>query len=157
MLYCPFFSLPLSVQKDESLKTAREDLDRCQAELCAQREAFQKSYAQLRATLEEREAALKEKEDSNYLLRKDLLEVMTQFNQEKMAMEKRAQEQRARGQEMERALAEKAEEIARSAEDVVGRIITYKLPSKHPFFSGWSASWARPRSGRRGGERRRRS
>ncbi len=74
---------------------------------------LQRSYEQLRSTLEEREITLKEKEDSNYLLRKDLLEVMTQFNQEKVALERRLQEHRARGREVEGQLAEKCQEVTR--------------------------------------------
>ncbi len=78
-----------------------------------QRESLQSSYSQRRAAREDRDRHLKEKEDYNRILRKDLLEVVTQFDAEKTNLERRVADNRERNRELEEEMAGKKEEVAR--------------------------------------------
>lgn len=60
------------------MKEAQTDLSRFHREADLHRETFQKTLRALKSSLDEKEEQLKEKEESNYLLRKDLLDLMTQ-------------------------------------------------------------------------------
>ena len=67
-------------QAAEEVSEAQTDLGRFHREAELHRETFQKTLRSLKANLDEKEEQLREKEESNYLLRKDLLDLMTQVS-----------------------------------------------------------------------------
>ena len=58
-------------------------MERVLSESSRQRETFQKTLRALKASLDEKDNALKEKEDSNSVLRRDLMETVAKFGLEK--------------------------------------------------------------------------
>lgn len=76
-------------QAQEDCHEAQVDLQRSQNEAHVHRETFQKTLRALKAGLDEKDNQVQELEDSNAMLRKDLVDLMTQFQSEKSKMEKK--------------------------------------------------------------------
>ena len=68
-------------------------MERVLSESSRQRETFQKTLRALKASLDEKDNSLKEKEDSNSVLRRDLMETVAKFGLEKAALERRLREE----------------------------------------------------------------
>ncbi|XP_059095861.1 uncharacterized protein LOC131890523 [Tigriopus californicus] len=76
-------------QAQEDRNEALVDLQRMQNESLVHRDTFQTTLRALKAGLDEKDNQVQELEDSNAMLRKDLVDLMTQFQSEKSKMEKK--------------------------------------------------------------------
>ena len=86
-------------------------MERVLSESSRQRETFQKTLRALKASLDEKDNALKEKEDSNSVLRRDLMETVAKFGLEKAALERRLREEEQAGEEAACRLEERTKEL----------------------------------------------
>jgi TPP-dependent pyruvate/acetoin dehydrogenase alpha subunit len=85
------------------------------AESSRQRETFQKTLRAMKSSLDDKDEAMREKEESNSVLRRDLMEMMAKFGWERAAMERRLAEDGERLERTEGELAERTEDAKRDA------------------------------------------
>ena len=86
-------------------------MERVLSESSRQRETFQKTLRALKASLDEKDNSLREKEDSNSVLRRDLVETVAKFGLEKAALERRLREEEQAREEAACRLEERTKEL----------------------------------------------
>ncbi len=94
-------------QLAEELNECRQELERTKQDAALRIDLFQKAVDGLQEALHDREVSLKESEDSNEALRKDLLELVTRVGQERHAMEKAIKEERTKAHKTQTQVTEK--------------------------------------------------
>eukprot|EP00095_Tigriopus_kingsejongensis_P000677 maker-scaffold340_size202118-snap-gene-1.22 protein:Tk00677 transcript:maker-scaffold340_size202118-snap-gene-1.22-mRNA-1 annotation:"hypothetical protein A1O7_05500" len=105
-------------QSKEELLEAQSDLRLSQEEFQHQRETFQKTLRALKASLDEREAQVNELEESNALLRQDLVDVVTQFQNEQSQVEKKVFQYRDRIDDLSEGLTDKSRLVSQLEEEL---------------------------------------
>ncbi len=79
-------------QAEEDTAEARTDAERTAEEAGRQRETFQKTLRALQAALDQKDEALRESEESNAVLRSELVDAASKFGAEKASIEERLRE-----------------------------------------------------------------